>query len=221
MAKLSEAPGIAGILNYKPGVSIADALDKALYPGLSITAMTVAPSQIEQGASVAVTVAWTVSGSVTGQTLEGEAVPVADRSKVFPAVSASNVFDLTVQDDEAPGGAVSANRSASVTVLPRRFWGVADAPALGSAGVVTLAGSELSAARPKSLTVEGDAAPGKYAYYAYPASLGEPAGYKIYGFDETPVRTLVSVTTPAGATLDYIVLRSPNKLTGSIPIEVS
>ncbi|MBF7010598.1 hypothetical protein QUC32_13015 [Novosphingobium resinovorum] len=221
MAKLSEAPGIASILNYKPGVTIADALDKALYPGLSITAMTVAPSQIEQGASAAVTVAWTVSGTITGQTLEGEAVAVGDRSKVFPAVSASNVYDLTVQDAGAPGGAVSASRSVSVTVLPRRFWGVADAAALGSAGVVALAGSELSSARAKSLTVEGGAAPGKYAYYAYPASLGDPASYKIYGFDEVPVKTTVSVTTAAGATLSYIVLRSPNKLTGSIPVEIS
>lgn len=221
MAKLSEAPGIAGILNYKPGVSIADALDKALYPGLTITAMAVAPSQIEQGASVAVTVSWTVSGTVTGQTLEGEAVAAADRSKIFPAVSASHVFDLTVQDAGAPGGAVSASRSASVAVLPRRFWGVADAAALGSAGVIALAGSELSSARAKGLSVDGGAAPGKYAYYAYPASLGEPAAYKIYGFDEVPVRTVVSVTTPAGATLDYIVLRSPNKLTGTIPVEIS
>ncbi|MEE4451464.1 hypothetical protein [Novosphingobium resinovorum] len=221
MAKFSEAPGIAGLLNYKPGVSVAAALDKLLYPGLSITALTVTPSQIEQGASVAVTVAWTISGTITGQTLEGVAVAPADRSKVFPGVSASNAFDLTVTDAAAPGGAVSANRSASVTVLPRRFWGVADAAALDSAGVVALAGSELSNARAKSLTVEGSAAPGKYAYYAYPASLGDPASYKIYGFDEAPVKTTVSVTTAAGATLNYIVLRSPNKLTGTIPVEIS
>ncbi|MFC0206428.1 hypothetical protein [Novosphingobium soli] len=219
MAKFSEAPGIAGLLNYKPGVSVADALDQLLYPGLSITALTVTPSQIEQGASVPVTVAWTISGTITGQTLEGITVPAADRSKVFPGVSASNTFDLTVTDAAAPGGPTTASRSASVTVLPRRFWGVSDSPALDSAGVIALAGSELSGSRAKSFTVDGGAG-GKFVFFAYLASLGAHTGAKLYGFDETMVVATVSVTTAAGLTANYTVLRSPEKQAGAVPVEI-
>lgn len=108
-------------------------------------------------------------------------------------------------------------RTASVRFFPRRFWGVSASDALTKTQIIALAGSELSDSRGKAFTANPA---GQYVYYAYLASLADPAGFKIGGFNEQYVKTTVSVTTAAGLTADYIVLRSLNKLTGSVSVEV-
>ena len=113
--------------------------------------------------------------------------------------------------------AVEATRTATVTFLPRRFWGVSASDALTKGQVIALAGSELSPSRAKAVTVNPAA---QYVYVVYLASLGDPTGFKIGGFNEQYVKTTVSVTTAAGLTADYIVLRSLNKLTGTVSVEV-
>jgi hypothetical protein len=105
----------------------------------------------------------------------------------------------------------------STCPVPARFWGVSGNTALTGAQVVALTGSELSSARAKAFSV---AAADQYVYFAYLASLGDPTGYAIGGFAESYVKTVVSATTAAGHTADYIVLRSTNKLTGTVPVEV-
>jgi hypothetical protein len=108
-------------------------------------------------------------------------------------------------------------RTASVRFFPRRFWGVSASDALTNAQIVALAGSELSDSRSKAFTAN---AAGQYVFYAYLASLADPGGFKIGGFNEQYVKAVVSVTTAAGLTADYIVLRSLNKLTGAVSVEV-
>jgi hypothetical protein len=213
------SPGAAAHLDYD-GRSVAEVLSQLLYSGVSITGMTVTPSLIERGVSANVTVEWTIAGTITGQTLDGAAVPINDRAKVFLAQSVSRTWALAIVDAAAPGGAAGNNRTASLTVLPRRFWGVADAAQLNSAGVIALAGSELSASRQKTFAADGGSGAGKYFYFAYLAELGAPSLYKIFGAGETPIATTVSVTTAAGLTADYVVLRSPEKIIGSATVEV-
>lgn len=226
MTKLSLLPGYAAYIDYD-GRSVSEVLAELEYgDGLSIDTLTATPAEIELGASEAIELAWAITGTVTGQSLDDSvdgavalADPVADRAVTVAGVDSARTFTLSAENADAPGGIDSKTRSISVAQLPRRFWGVSAAAALDSAGVVALAGSELSGARSKTFAVDGGA--GAYAYYAYPASLGDPGSYRIYGFTEDPVQTTVEVTTAAGATLDYIVLRSPNPLTGTIPVEIA
>ncbi len=212
---------VLALLRAYDGGTISDALDKLLYTSPAITALSVSPATAEIGASVNPTVSYTVTGNVTAQTLNGDAVTPGNGSTGDTGVTADKSYTLAVTDGAAPAGTDnSASASASITFFNRRFWGASDSATLDSAGVVGLASSELSNARGKSLSVDGGADPGKYIFFAYPAALGDPASYKIFGFDEEPVKTTVSVTTAAGATLDYIVLRSPEKLTGTVPVEI-
>lgn len=140
---------------------------------------------------------------------------VAHCSGVAP-VTASVSFTIRGRGAVPGLPAVESTRTAAVTFLPRRFWGVSASDALTKAQVIALAGSELSPARAKAFTVN---AAGQYVYVAYLASLGDPAGFKIGGFNEPYVKTIVSITTAAGLTADYILLRSLNKLTGSVSVE--
>lgn len=113
--------------------------------------------------------------------------------------------------------AVEETRSVTFPFPHRRFWGVSGSATLNSAGVVGLGGSDLSSARGKEF---GATATDQYVYYAYPAALGDHSLYKLYGVDETPVETTVSVTKANGAAVSYTVLRSPLKQTGSVSVEV-
>ncbi|QIG80121.1 hypothetical protein [Stakelama tenebrarum] len=210
----------AGSLPYGE-TNVGAALDKLLYVGPAITALSVAPATAEVGQSVDPTISYTVTGPVTAQTLNGDAVSTGSGSTGDTGVTADKSYTLAVTDGDAPAGTDNGDSAAaSITFLNRRYWGASDSATLDSAGVVGLASSELSNARVKALSVDGGADPGKYIFFAYPAALGDPASYKIFGFDEEPIKTTVSVTTAAGATLDYIVLRSPEKLTGTVPVEI-
>jgi hypothetical protein len=184
---------------------------------MNISVMTASPTTIEQGASVSVTLNWTVSGNVTGQSINGQNLSAAARTVTFNNISVSTTFTLFTFDTAAPGGTASVSKAVSVSVLPRRFWGVSANTSLTSSQIIALGNSELSGSRTKSF---GASASSQYVYYAYPASLGDPTAYKLFGFDESYVKTTVSVTTSTGATLNYTVLRSTNQLSGTIPVDV-
>lgn len=229
MTKLSLLPGYAAVIDYD-GRSVAEVLASLEYgDGLQITAFTATPPQVELGdADATVDLAWTIVGTVTGQTLTDSvagglalADPVADRSLADVSVASSRTFTLAAENTGAPGGTDSKSRQVNVPQLPRRYWGVADAEALDSAGVIALASSELSGGRAKSFTVDAGSGAGKFVYFAYLATLGNPAGYKLLAYDDDPVVTTVEVTTAAGLVANYKVLRSPNLLTGVVLAEIS
>ncbi|WP_375276368.1 hypothetical protein [Methylorubrum thiocyanatum] len=201
------------------------------YGGISILTMSVAPTTAEIGATVNPQVSWTLNTDPSAQTLNGVALAdqVNDRSKAFAGVTAPDptqagaiTYALHVEDASAPPGSANEyDRSVQLSWLPRRYWGTSASAALDAAGVLALADSELSGTRAKNFAVDGGADPGKYVYFVYPAYLGDPAGYSINGFGETPVITTVSVTTAAGATLNYKVVRSPNRFAGAANVGVS
>lgn len=217
------AASAAGLAAVDPRL---DALEYAIGGGLQITAFTATPASIEMGGNSNVALAWTIAGTVTGQSMADSvsgavalANPVTDRGKNV-AFNTSRTFTLTAENTGAPGGTDTKTRQVTVPALPRRFWGVADAAALDGPGVVALAGSELAGSRAKTFTVDGGSGAGKYLYFAFLADLGAAASYKIFGAGETPIATTVSVTTAAGLTANYIVLRSPEKVLGSATVEV-
>lgn len=118
--------------------------------------------------------------------------------------------DLVVQTGNASG----------TTVIPYRYWGTSSAAALDSDGVLNLGNSELSASRAKSFSVSGGTTPGRFAYFCYPAREGEPESYRVFGWEEAPVRSVIAVTV-LGQTMDYITLRTMNKLIGTINVDVA
>ena len=132
-------------------------------------------------------------------------------------ISASTSFTARARGAVPDYPVVEETRTASISFLHRRYWGVSGSATLNSAGVVGLAGTDLSSGRAKSATVT---AADQYVYVAYPAEWGDPSSYKLFGFGEAPVKTTVSVTKSNGATVSYIVLRSPLKLTGPVSVEV-
>ena len=197
--------------------------------GLAITSLTATPSApLERGASVNISLAWAISGAVTAQTLtDSVSGPLAlsnvatDRAKTVIGVSSSRTFTLSATNAGAPGGADTKSRTVDVTFLPRRFWGTSDNAALTGAQIIALASSELSGGRARAGSSDGGGGDGDYLFYAYIAELGDPNLYRLYGYDETPVKTTVAVTTAAGLTANYTVLRSPNKLAGVVAWEVA
>jgi hypothetical protein len=210
-----------------PVADLADAVARLGYGGLSITTFTANPTIAEVGSTVASTaLAWTIAGaSPTVQALTrtggaATALIASDRAKNVAAnLTTDTTFSLTATDGAAPPGAIGASKTVTTTLqfLPRRFWGASASGALASADVIGLAGSELTSNRAKTFNVT---AAGQYVYLAYLASQGEPAVFKIGGFNEAYVKTTVSVTTAAGLTANYTVLRSLNKLTGTASVEV-
>lgn len=210
----------AGAVTYG-SKTVEQVLNELTYVPMNISALTANPTTIEQGASVSVVLNWTVSGNVTGQSINGQNLSAAVRTTTFNNVSVSTTFTLFTFDTAAPGGTASVSRAVSVSVLPRRFWGVSANTSLTSAQIIALGGSELSNSRAKSFSVAAGSGGGQYVYYAYPASLNDPTAYKLFGFDESYVKTTVSVTTAAGATLNYTVLRSTNPLTGTVTVDVT
>lgn len=132
-------------------------------------------------------------------------------------ITGSTSFELSIRGAVPGYDAIEETRTVSIPFLHRRYWGVSASATLNSAGVVGLGGTELSNARAKEFSVM---ATDQYVYYAYPAALGDHTLYKLYGVDETPVETTVSVTKANGATISYTVLRSPLKQTGSVSVEV-
>ncbi|WP_170317612.1 hypothetical protein [Paroceanicella profunda] len=185
---------------------------------LSIATLTVTPSGVQElGASVTPTLTWTYAGegSIASVSVNGTAISAAATSYVAPApITAGTSYTVQVTDTLGR----TDSRSVTVPFQPRVFWGASASSSLNSAGIITLSGSRLQS---NKTLFESIATAGGYAYFAYPASFGAPSLYRLFGFDEDPVSTTVSVTTAAGHTADYIVLRSPAPAAGAMSVEVS
>jgi hypothetical protein len=210
----------AGSVTYG-SKSVEQVLNELTYVPINISALTASPTTIEQGASVSVVLNWTATGNITGQSVNGQNITAAARTVTFNNVSTSTTYTLFAFDTNAPGGTQSANRPVSVSVLPRRFWGVSSNDTLTSAQILALSGSELNSGKSKSFSISAGSAPGQYIYFAYVGTLADPATYKLFGFDETFVKTVVSVTTGTGLVANYTVIRSLNRLTGTVPVDIT
>jgi hypothetical protein len=211
--RLSAAGASSGIA-YKGGLSVQDALDRLLYQAPAISSLAASPSQAEIGSTVTVTVSWTLTGSITGQTLKGAGLPIGNRSATYSGVAASTTYDLVVTDAAAPGGAAGDAKSAAVTFLAKYYAGVLDATTITDAQLRGFAAQGLAAARGRSLTF--DASAGGYPYYAWPASLGAIAGVTVGGLAMTDYSvTTRDVVNASGASISMNILRFNNRQTGA------
>ncbi len=186
---------------------------------VTIEDLAVDPSETQElGTTVTPELAWSFGGTATPQELRinGAVQPDPEATEWIAPAPIADTTSYTVLVEDVLGR--TDFDTVAVTFQPPVFWGVASSAALDSAGVIGLSGSELRANHNISKTVN---ATGEYVYVAFPTSFGAASVYRLFGFDETPIITTISVTTAAGYTADYYVYRSPNQLTGSVPVEVS
>ena len=186
---------------------------------VSIDSLTVAGGAVyELGESVTPTLDWTLGGpgSVTAQEISGAAVAPGTLSWTAPAaITADTTYTLTVTDASDR----DVSRSVTVDFRNRVFWGASDSLVTDSAGVLALdgGGSALAPARARSFAVTTEGA--QYVYYAYPAAWGAPGEVIAYGFPTSVTVTTISLTTAAGHTEEYQLLRLDQAQTGTVPME--
>jgi hypothetical protein len=200
------------------------ALEYGSRGGMGVVSLSAAPSTFELGTSASITLSWALSREPTAQNVNGFQLSTDARGTVYNGVNGTTQFTLQVEDADAPDGEQkSDSASVTVTALLRRYWGASDSPALTPGEVVALAqiGTDLSGSRAKTFNVDAGGGTGKYVYYAYLAALGDHVRYKLFGYDDDPDNAALTITTAAGLTATYRILRSSQKLTGVVPVEVA
>ena len=191
--------------------TVEDALNALLYVAPHINSLSNNVGTVEIGSTVTdVVVSWSLNKTVTSQTLTDTSPAPSDRSHDFSSVSltSNKTYSLNVSD-----GSNSAGASTSVSFLPKRYFGASSNTSLTSAQIIALA-SEFATGLGKSLSY--DCTGGKYPYYAYPSTFGNPASVTVGGlaFSDYTIST-VSVTNASGYTQNYNVIRFGNIQTGS------
>ncbi len=213
----------AGIL--QPLKAALDTLEDSLGDRLTalevvtVEDLAVDPSETQElGTSVTPELGWAFGGTATPQALRinGAVQPDPEVTAWTAPAPIAATTSYTVRVEDVLGR--SDVDSVTVTFQPRIYWGASSSAALDGAGVIGLSGSSLKANNDIEKTIT---AADEYVYVAFPTSFGSPSTYRLFGFDEAATITTVPVTTAAGHTADYYVLRSPNKLTGAVPVEVA
>lgn len=131
------------------------------------------------------------------------------------AVSAAVTFTIT-----ASKNAIQKTSNASITWLPKVFYGVAVPAAYTEAFIEALATSALDSSRARSFSVNAGAS--EKVYYAYPTSFGDGTFF-VGGFEGgfNKVASAVDVTNPHGVTLAYDLWESTNVNLGSTNVTVT
>jgi hypothetical protein len=186
---------------------------------VAIDSLVVNTPVAELGTSFAPELDWTITGTgtVTAQRINGSAtgLTAASRSSTRASISADTTYTLEV--DDAQGHTVSAD--VSVDFRHRVFWGGAASAPANSAAVLALGNSELATDRARTKTL---ALVDQYPVIAYPTSFGSHVQITGNGFVLSGgVVSTVSVTTAAGFTGNYYVVRWPEKITGTVTIGIS
>lgn len=220
----TEATGVSYDKNEQTNVGgalddIYKRLDDIQYEPIAVTSMSVSPSQAEKGSTVtSVTVNWNVNKDPKSATLNDEPVEPGDRSKTFSELTLKQNTTYTYKATDERDA--TAQRSATLSFLDKRYWGVGtvtEPDQVDSAFVLGLSGSELSSSKTKTFTVNAGA--GQYIYYAIPASFGTPVFY-VGGFEGGfDVINTFEFTNASGYKTNYKVWKSTNANLGNTTVE--
>lgn len=202
--------GASDSLNHNMEI-IDDEISKIKYGEISVTSFTSSPSSAEIGSTQNVTLSWTTNKTPSVQKIDGTAV--SGNSTTKSGISSNTTFTYY-----AEGLNNNATKTASITFLPKLYYGNASSPAsIDSSFVLSLTGV-LSASRAKRFTLT--AGNGEYIWFATPTRYGTPA-FKVGGF--TGGFSLVATiehTNESGYAENYYVYRSDNKNLGITEISV-
>ncbi|RFZ84763.1 hypothetical protein DYU05_03925 [Mucilaginibacter terrenus] len=213
-----QTPGLIGV--NPDALTVIEMLENVFYPPVApITALTVNNPVREIGQSAAYTLTWNVtrqSNAITGITVDGVAkVPTGDsqagtQNGNFPGTIGTFTKSMTATD-----GTLSSDATATVTYMPRMFWGTttkdgSSAHPILDADILGLAGSELREDRFKNYANLGGG--GTYLLFAFPSYFGTPS-YVINGLANTAftkVRSASNFVNSQGATIVMDVWISNN-----------
>ena len=211
-------PETAGVVKPSPDFDVAEDGTLSLYQAMQVSSLTVSPSSVERGSTVAdVTLRWALSKVPTSLTLNGEPVAATETQKVVTGANLTADTTYTLKATDARGA--SAQRNATVYFRDKRHWLVGDYDADGVTDeVLNGATGELATSRTKTFTV--DAGEGQRIYYAFPHSWGTPTFF-VGGFEGgfSLLKTFNHVNA-SGATVSYDVYASTNAGLGSTTVEV-
>jgi hypothetical protein len=191
--------------------TVKDALDMLLYTSLTAS-MSCAPTEAEIGSTVnSITLNWSYNKAVTSQSIDqgigALAIGLRTYNLTGQGLTISKTWTLTGSD-----GINTAHASASVMFKYPRYWGV-DAQATPDQTLISNLSGELATSRAQSRTM--DATGGRYLYFAWPSSFGEPS-FIVNGFPNSAwIKTVVSFTNSSGYTSNYWVYRSQYLQNGS------
>lgn len=202
-----------GLSNYKARIEeLEDLMDQLLYVPTDVTGISINPSTVEIGSTVAsVTINWTINKTITNQTMTNNTNPLTPEARSVTITGPFNTdrtWTLTATD-----GQTSDSASTSLAFRNKRYWGVSPNTSLTNAEIIALS-SEFSTTKNKSVTY--NATGGRYVYYCYPSAFGDLTAVKVGGlaFSDFTV-TATNFTNSSGYASQYNVVRINNIQTGA------
>ena len=232
--QITAIPTVGQTINSK---NIQDWLTQAFYPSQVPTSTltmtyggnTSSALQVELIATstleLPVTLNWT--GGRQSKTQPLSSIVVAGISQTFSQPSAGSSASGTQADSVVRNTTTTftnvvtttdsktASSSASITFLPKRYWGstINVTPTNGEILIAAGGGSELSASKTKSNFTVVIGSTSSAVFYTYPSSEGTLSSIIIGGFESIGAFTLVvtSVTNASGYVQNYNVYTSNNK----------
>lgn len=189
-----------------------------LYKAIDITGISNNVGTQEMGKTItSVTISWTMNKKPASQTLDGESLDVAVRSKAYTglSISTNKSFTLSVTDER---GAVDS-ASTSISFLNGVYYGVLeDGATINSATVLALTRNLLGS---RGITFTANAGATQRIAYAFPSRYGTPT-FNVGGFEGGFSKaSTISFKNASGYTENYDVWLSDNVNLGSTTVKVS
>lgn len=191
--------------------TVKDALDSLLYVSPKINSFSLSVGTVEIGSVVTtVTANWSFNKPMTTASLTDATIAPTDTSYAFTGLNLTSdkTYILGCSD-----GTNSVTSSKKIHFSHKRYWGTSINTTLSDAEILALS-SEFSSSKSKSVTY--DCTGGKYPYFVFLASLGNPS-VTVNGL---PMTDLVIVdqnfTNASGHTDTFKVIRFTNLINGII-----
>jgi len=205
--------------------NVQDALDSLINPyvNLAITSFTHDAGVQEKGSTLDdFTLNWsynTPTDPLTSQSLDHGIGSVTPLTKHFYDVTGAG---LTAQETyvlTASNGITSPTANATIYFQDKRHWGANTDDDLTSAEILTLDNNEFETDYVQTRTF--DCSGGKYIWFAFPKSWGQPKFY-VGGFLTNFIEDTISHTNASGYTVDYYTYRSPYQYNNpAVEVEVT
>jgi hypothetical protein len=219
-----DASEVAYTTPYQPTVAtVKDALDiimaKLYYIAPSILSLTNDAGTVYKGQTItSVNVAWSISGTITGQSLTDCVPALSDRLHAFTGLALSTDKTYTLQIHDAITNPSSTTSTTIYFKLNKYYGQSANATPTDTIIKAALAGvttASIDTATSRSQSIVTQAGGANYVYYSYPAAWGNVTIY-VNGFLTIWNKTTVSITNTQGHTENYYCYTSANTIAGSI-----